>query len=354
VGGLGTSLPTRQDASDPRRSLDDVIVDCGLYEDGRRLPDADSVTDALERADASNDGFVWIGLNAPTQDEFAGLAELFQLPPLAVEDAIRAHQRPKLEQYGAITFVVMKPVRYVDHEEVVEVNELALFLGKHFVITVRHGESAVPANVRTALDQDSELLRHGPGVVLYRMADLIVDGYLDVIKDVNEDIDDIETLVFSADRTDHAQRIYKLKREVLEFRRAVTPLAEPMRRLSEVDVQGVAKEARVYFRDVYDHVLRASDAIESYDKLLSDVLAADLAQVTVRQSEIAVRQNEDMRKISAWAAIALVPTAIAGIYGMNFDFMPELRWRFGYFLVLAVILTVCVVLYRLFRRNGWL
>jgi magnesium transporter len=248
----------------------------------------------------------------------------------------------------------MKPVRYVDHDEVVEVSELALFLGKHFVVTVRHGESTVPSAVRAELDQNADILRHGPGVVLYRVADLVVDGYAEVIEAVSDDIDDIEVRVFSGDRTDHAERIYKLKREVLEFRRAVAPLADPMQRLAEGRVPGVAKDAQPYFRDVYDHVLRASDAIETYDKLLSDVLAADLAQVAVRQSEVTVRQNEDMRKISAWAAIALVPTAIAGIYGMNFDFMPELRWRFGYFLVLAVILTICIVLYRSFRRNGWL
>ncbi len=352
--GHGKKIPHDAGAIGARRSLDDVVVDCGLYENGHRQPGTVSVEDALRRANASTDGFVWIGLNSPTQEEFAGIAEVFELPELAVEDAVRAHQRPKLEQYGPITFVVMKPVRYVDHEEVVEVSELALFLGKHFVVTVRHGESSVPATVRTELDQDPELLRHGPGVVLYRLSDLVVDGYADVIEAVSDDVDDIEARVFSGDRTDHAERIYKLKREVLEFRRAVAPLAEPMQRLADGRVPSVARDAQPYFRDVYDHVLRASDAIETYDKLLSDVLAADLAQVAVRQSEVAVRQNDDVRKISAWAAIALVPTAIAGIYGMNFDFMPELRWRYGYFLVLGLILTICVVLYRLFRRNGWL
>jgi magnesium transporter len=352
--GRGKSLTSGHQPAVSHRSLDDVIVDCGLYDAGGRRPGGASVEETLRLANASPDGFLWIGLNAPTQEEFAGIAELFELPELAVEDAIRAHQRPKLEQYGDITFVVVKPVRYVDHQEVVDVSELALFLGKHFVVTVRHGESSVPSSVRTELDHNSDLLRHGPGVVLYRIADLVVDGYAEVIDAVGEDIDDIETRVFSGDRTDHAERIYKLKREVLEFRRAVTPLGDPMQRLAEGRVVGVAKDAQPYFRDVYDHVLRASDGIEAYDKLLSDVLSADLAQVAVRQSEVAVRQNEDMRKISAWAAIALVPTAIAGIYGMNFDFMPELRWRIGYFLVLGVILTVCLVLYRLFRRNGWL
>jgi magnesium transporter len=348
------SSGNQPEGSRSHRSLDDVIVDCGLYDGRGRHPGTTSVEEALRLANASTDGFVWIGLNAPTHEEFAGIAELFDLPALAVEDAIRAHQRPKLEQYGDITFVVMKPVRYVDHQEVVEVSELALFLGKHFVVTVRHGESTVPSSVRAELDHNSDLLRHGPGVVLYRIADLVVDGYAEVIDAVGDDIDDIEARVFSGDRTDHAERIYKLKREVLEFRRAVTPLADPMQRLAEGRVPGVAQDAQPYFRDVYDHVLRASDGIEAYDRLLSDVLSADLAQVAVRQSEVAVRQNEDMRKISAWAAIALVPTAIAGIYGMNFDFMPELRWRFGYFIVLGGILTICLVLYRLFRRNGWL
>jgi magnesium transporter len=243
------------------------------------------------------------------------------------------------------------------------VTELAIFLGPNFVVTVRHGESDVLHRVRAELDAGNEkLLKHGPTGVLYRTADLVVDGYEEAIEFINEDVDEIETQVFgSPDAADHSERIYKLKREIAEFRRAVLPLAAPLQRLSEGSVPGIDPSAEPYFRDVHDHVMRAADAIEGHDRLLSDVLQADLARVTARQSELAVRQteisvrqNEDMRKISAWAAIALVPTAIAGIYGMNFEHMPELTWTWGYPAVLTVMLLVCLLLYRTFRRNSWL
>jgi magnesium transporter len=245
----------------------------------------------------------------------------------------------------------------------VNVSEIALFLGASYVVTVRHGKSDVLRRVRSELDRnDSELLTHGPTGVLYRAADLVVDGYEEAITYINEDVDEIESQVFGSNgEDDHSERIYKLKREIAKFRRAVLPLATPLHRLANGSVPGVDKAVAPYFRDVHDHMLRAADAIEGHDRLLSDVLQADLsrvaarqAQVAVRQNEIAVKQNEDMRKISAWAAIALVPSAIAGIYGMNFHHMPELAWKYGYVLVIGVIVSVCLGLYRLFRRNGWL
>jgi magnesium transporter len=354
--------PSPPEPSDPSRELDDVIGDCAVYEDGHRRPGRVPLQQAGDVA-RSTSGFVWIGLQQPNADDIAVVAEEFHLPPLAVEDAVKAHQRPKLEVYDDVLFVVLKPVRYVDHIEVVDVTELAIFLGPSFVVTVRHGESDVLRRVREELDRgNSKLLENGPTGVLYRTADLVVDGYEEAIDYINEDVDDIESQVFgSPNADDHSERIYKLKREIAEFRRAVLPLATPLHRLAEGNVPGIDEAAAPYFRDVHDHVLRAADAIEGHDRLLSDVLQADLARVTarqseiaVRQNEIAVRQNEDMRKISAWAAIALVPTAIAGVYGMNFDNMPELRWRYGYFLVLGVIVGACVLLHRLFRRNGWL
>jgi len=265
--------------------------------------------------------------------------------------------------YDEIVFAVLKPVRYVDHDEVVDVAEIAVFLGPTFVVTVRHGDSDVLRRVRAELDTDSSpWTQLGPAGVLYRAADLAVDGYEEAIEAINSDVDEIESRVFdSGDNDDNSERIYKLKREIAEFRRAVQPLAGPLQQLAGGTVPGVAKSTAQYFRDVHDHVLRATDAIEGHDRLLSDVLQADLARVaaqqsriSVRQNEIAVRQNEDMRKISAWAAIALVPTAIAGIYGMNFDNIPELHWRYGYFIVWGVIITVCATLHRLFHRNGWL
>ena len=331
-----------------------MIVDCGVYAGGRRRPGSPGLQQALQTA-AVDGGFVWIGLSDPTAEEFADLQRRFDLPQLAVDDAVKAHQRPKLERYdSSLTFAVVKPVVYVDRDEVVQVSELAIFLGRDFIITVRHGGSEVPAQVRQDLEADPELLAHGPAAVLYRALDLVVDQYLAVVEAIGLDVDEIEEQVFGGERGEHAERIYKLKREVLEFRRAVVPLVQPLQRLVNGEVPWVGADAQPYFRDVHDHALRAADAIEGYDNLLSDVLQADLAQVTVEQSRVAVRQNEDMRKISAWAAIALVPTAIAGIYGMNFEYMPELQSRYGYFVVLGVIAAACLGLHALFRRNHWL
>ncbi len=352
----------RDEGTAVRRDPQDAVGDCAVYEDGHRRPGRVPLEQAGNAA-RSTSGYVWIGLQQPSVEDIAAVAEEFGLPPLAVEDAVKAHQRPKLEVYDDVVFMVLKPVRYVDHEEVVDITELAIFLGPKFVVTVRHGQSDVLRRVRMELDDSaSELVKSGPTGLLYRAADLVVDGYEMAIERITEDVDEIETQVFaSAESDDHSQRIYKLKREIAEFRRAVLPLAVPLQRLAEGAVRGVDPAAARYFRDVHDHLLRAVDAIEGHDRLLSDVLQADLARVAARQSqvavrmnEIAVRQNEDMRRISAWAAIALVPTAIAGIYGMNFDNMPELHWKYGYFMVLAVIGAVCFGLHRLFRRNGWL
>lgn len=362
-GGVlaGQSWPYTQESGTKRyrgshtgRNVEQVIGDCGVYENGRRRPGRVPLREAGAVA-RDTDGFVWIGLQQPRAEDIAEVAAEFSLPALAVEDAVKAHQRPKLDLYDDVVFVVLKPVRYVDHEEVVEVSEISMFLGRGFVVTVRHGESLVLGQVREELDRaDSELLTHGPTAVLYRTADLIVDGYEVTIDDINEDVDDVEGRVFGGDQEDHAERIYKLKREIAEFRRAVVPLVAPVQQLSEGTVPGIDPLAAPYFRDVHDHLLRSADAIESHERMLNDVLQADLAQVGVRHSQIAVRQNEDLRKISAWAAIALVPTAIAGIYGMNFDNMPELRWQYGYFIVVGIIISICVGLYRLFRHNGWL
>jgi magnesium transporter len=379
--GLVRPAPAKErDSADPPRAGDAAIGDCGLYEDGHRRPGRIPLDEAGDVARTTS-GFVWIGLQQPTAKDVVAVADKFGLPPLAVEDAVKAHQRPKLEVYDDVVFAVLKPIRYVDHEEVVNVSEIALFLGARYVVTVRHGQSDVLRRVRSELDRgdsellahgrrvrseldrgNSELLAHGPTGVLYRASDLVVDGYEEAITYINEDVDEIESQVFGSNGDDdHSERIYKLKREIAEFRRAVLPLATPLHRLADGSVPGVDKAAAPYFRDVHDHMLRAADAIEGHDRLLSDVLQADLsrvaarqAQVAVRQNEIAVQQNEDMRKISAWAAIALVPTAIAGIYGMNFDNMPELAWKYGYFLIIGVIVSVCLALYRLFRRNGWL
>lgn len=330
-----------------------VVGDAAVYENGRRVPGVLTAAEAGARSRTTS-GFVWIGLRQPTAADIAGVAREFDLPPLAVEDAVSAHQRPKLEIYGDVVFVVLKPVDYIDHIEIVEVSELAIFIGPGFVVTVRHGPTAILQKLRTELDSGSDVANLGPSGVLYRIADLVVDQYEQTIEFINEDVDEIEAQVFGDDDTDHVKRIYKLKREISQFRRAVVPLIRPLERLTSASVAGVDADSAPYFRDVHDHVQRTADAIENHDRLLNDVLQANIAMVGLRQSVISVRQNEDMRKISAWAAIALVPTAVAGIYGMNFSNMPELEWRYGYFIVVGVIFSMCALLYRLFRRNGWL
>jgi magnesium transporter len=337
------------------------VGDCGVYENGRRRPGRIPLHEAGDVA-RSTDGFVWIGLQQASRSDIEEVAERFKLPDLAVHDVLQLHYRPKLQIYDDVVFVVLKPVHYINSTEIVdEQTSIALFLGPGFVVSVRNGVSDVLRRVREEMDAGSDLLEMGPTAVLYRAMALVVDGYDDTIDKVDDDMDRIEEQVFGPKEGDHSRRIYQLKQEVAEFRRAVGPLARPLERLASGEVPGVARDSAPYFRHLHDHAVRAESRIEGIGTQLSDVLQANLARVTMRQTQlaleqnkIAIRQNEDMRKISAWAAIALVPTAIAGIYGMNFDHMPELEWQFGYPLVLCVIATVCIGLHRLFHRNGWL
>jgi magnesium transporter len=341
----------RTGAASPRSA----IVDCAVYRDGRRMPAEGPLgfDAAIRNVRDEGSGFVWIGLHEPTEAELSGIAERFDLHPLAVEDAVHAHQRPKLERYDDMLFVVLKTVRYVEHpqltatSEVVETGEVMVFLGRDFVVTVRHGAHGELHGLRQRLEGDPDLLALGPSAVLYAVADRVVDDYLLVTQALQSDIDDVETAVFSTRRSKDVERIYQLKREVLELKRAVNPLAAPLKRLAERPLRLVESEIREYFRDVDDHLSRVSEQVSSFDELLTTIVHANLAQVTVAQ-------NEDMRKISAWVAILAVPTAVAGIYGMNFEHMPELKWRYGYPMVLIAIMVSCAALHRGFRRNGWL
>jgi magnesium transporter len=323
-----------------------VIVDCAIYEHGQRLNGKVDLHHAYgERG--KDDTFVWIGLYEPSEDEFDSLTREFDLHPLAVEDAIHAHQRPKLEVFGDMVLLVLKTARYVDPTEVVELGELLVFLGHDYIITVRHGEASSLKPVREALENDPERLRCGPGAVLHAILDRVVDDYAPAIDGLQQDIDEVETELFSGGRSNPAERIYRLLREVLEFRRASAPLVDPIEKLAAGHFAQVDPTIRSYFRDVNDHLIRARDQLDGMHDLLSSSLQANLAQV-------AVRQNEDMRRISAWVAIIAVPTAVAGIYGMNFEHMPELTWTYGYPAVLLVMLVVCSSLYWYFRRAGWL
>ncbi|MFD9303655.1 magnesium/cobalt transporter CorA [Streptomyces sp. NPDC060048] len=327
-----------------------MIVDCAMYRNGRRSQAPEDFSDALDEARATGDAFLWVGMHEPTEKEFEHVSQEFGLHPLAVEDALTAHQRPKLEVYDDSLFVVLKPVMYDDDADRVTTGELMVFIGDSFVVTVRHGEGAALTAVRRRLEQDPEVLRHGPTAVLYAVSDAVVDHYIEVAAELQADLEELEAEVFSpssADTKNTAARIYAFKRQVLEFRRSTSPLLQPMDRLAFGTVPFVHEHARPFFRDVADHLTKANEYIEGLDRLLSDALAAHLAQM-------GVRQNDDMRKISAWAAMAAVPTMVAGIYGMNFEHMPELTHRWGYPAVLVVMAALCAGLYRMFKRRGWL
>ncbi|MFI8851508.1 magnesium and cobalt transport protein CorA [Streptomyces sp. 891-h] len=339
-----------------------AVVDCGAYLDGRRDPAQLTPAEALREVRSpegqSRNGFVWIGLHEPTEEEFSGIAQEYGLHPLAVEDAVHAHQRPKLERYDESLFTVFKTVHYVEHaeltasSEVVETGEVMCFTGRDYIITVRHGGQGSLRALRHRLEDDPELLSKGPSAVLHAIADQTVDGYLAVADAVQDDIDEVEIDVFSdrsgsGKRGGDAGRIYQLKREVLEFKRAVSPLMRPMQTLSERPVRLIDPDIQKYFRDVADHLTRVNEQVLGFDDLLNSILQANLAQATVAQ-------NEDMRKITAWAAIFAVPTMIAGIYGMNFDYMPETDWKYGYPAVLLLIVAICYGIHRGFKRNGWL
>ncbi|MEU4145403.1 magnesium/cobalt transporter CorA [Streptomyces parvulus] len=331
-----------------------MIVDCAIYRDGHRTDGPEDFSDALGEARAAG-GFVWIGLHEPTEEEFELVSQEFGLHPLAVEDALKAHQRPKLEVYDDSLFAVLKPVVYEPDSDAVSTGELMIFLGDAFAVVVRHGEDSPLKAVRRRLEHEPELLGKGPTAVLYAIADATVDHYLDVAVELQNDLEELEAEVFSPDSggsRNTASRIYTFKRQILEFRRATGPLAPPLARLAGTGSFGagvpfVNDRARPFFRDVSDHLTRVNESVENLDRLVSDILSAHLAQMSVRQ-------NDDMRKISAWAAMAAVPTMIAGVYGMNFDHMPELHWVGGYPAVILLMAVLEVLLFRQFKRRGWL
>ena len=332
-------------STDGQRSAvhnDDVIIDCAVYRDGVR-ESTEHDTDALEAALAGlgEDDFLWIGIGNPRADELERVAGTLGLHPLAVEDALEAHQRPKVERYSDHIFMTLRTVSYSDDD--ITTHEVNIFMGTNFLLTVRHGGPDLK-DARRAAETRIEPLSHGPTAALHAVVDSIVDRYEDVAAELENDVEEVETSVFSSEFSNDSSRIYRLKRETLEFRRAVFPLRDPVERFATTSMP---EDARPYFRDIADHLTRAAEAIESIDKLLDNALNAHLAQLSVQQ-------NEDMRKLTAGATIFAVPTAIAGIYGMNFEHMPELEWTFGYPLVIAVIGGLCFYIYRRFKRSGWL
>ncbi|WP_344630575.1 magnesium and cobalt transport protein CorA [Streptomyces glaucosporus] len=327
-----------------------MTVDCAIYRDGLRTEGPADPAGAVSAARAAGDAFLWIGLHEPSEEEFGSVAEAFGLHPLAVEDALSAHQRPKLEVYDDSLFLVLKPVGHDGAADTVETGELMLFLGDSFVVSVRHGGIDPLGRVRERLERDPGVLRHGPAAVVYAVSDAVVDHYVEVAAELHAALDALEERVFTPGGPDGrgaAGRIYAFKRRVLEFRRACGPLVEPMERLAGAGVPFVPERSRPFFRDVHDHLVRVNDQVEGLDRLLSDILSAHLAQV-------GVRQNDDLRRISAWAAVAAAPTMIAGVYGMNFSRMPELGHPLGYPAVTVLMAAVSAGLYLLFKRRGWL
>ncbi len=323
-----------------------MIVNCAVYEDGRRRGGENLSLEEAGRVCHEQGAFVWLGVFEPDAAEFEEIATRFNLHELAVEDAVKAHQRPKIELFGDTLLVVVKTAHYVDSNEVIEVGELLIFVNPDFIITVRHGNGEL-SGVRERIERRPDLLRHGSAMVLYAILDHVVDGYEETAEGVDVDIQEVEREVFSGERANPAQRIYKLEREVLDFTAAAAPLSIAVDEIARGHFEAVPDELHEYFRDVHDHLRRVNGRIAGFRELLGSVLQANLTQVSVQQ-------NEDMRKISAWVAILAVPTMVAGIYGMNFSDMPELHWRFGYPTVLVFIALACLFLHRRFRRIGWL
>ncbi len=325
-----------------------MIVDCALYRNGSReaIELDDGVLSRL-RADGAEQSFVWVGLHEPDKQEMSHIATIFGLHHLAVEDALTQRQRPKVEPYDDMLFLVLKTLWYVDATDQVETGQVSVFLGEDFVVTVRQGEGVELGSVRGDLERRSHLLEHGPSAVVYSVCDRIVDGYEDVAGELDIDVDQVEQGVFSVERYRDDKRIYVLKREIAEVRHAVHPLRLPMQKFAATDYAFLHPDSAPFFRDISDHVIRVSENVDSLDTLLSTAFEAYNARIQVQQ-------NEDMRKISAWVAIAGVCTLVAGVYGMNFDDMPELGWDLGYPFALALMVGSSLFLYRLFKKSGWL
>ena len=339
----------------------DSIVHAALYRDGVRVSTPGTLAETFRELRDEPDGMAWIGLARPTETELLSLADEFDLHPLAVEDAMEAHQRPKLERYGDTLFVVLSAARYLDAVEEVDFGELHVFVGADFLITVRHGAAPDLSAVRRRMEETPELLKLGPEAVLYAILDAVVDGYAPVVEGVQIDIDEIETEVFRGD-PEVSRRIYELSREMVEFQRATRPLVGMLHSLMAGFAKyGTDEELQRYLRDVADHVTHTSERVDGFRQALADILTVNATLVTQQQNaemralaEAGFEQNEEIKKISSWAAILFAPTLVGTIYGMNFDRMPELHWVLGYPFAIVLMAVVCTSLYVIFKRKDWL
>ncbi|WP_225802122.1 magnesium and cobalt transport protein CorA [Streptomyces sp. NK15101] len=337
------------------------VVQSTLYRDGHRVSSPATLAETFRQLREHPDGMAWIGLQHPTEEELHSLAAEFDLHELAVEDAMEAHQRPKLERYGDTLFVVLRAARYLDAPEEVEFGELHVFVGPDFLITVRHGAAPDLSAVRHRMEENPDLLALGPEAVLYAILDAVVDGYAPVVAGVQNDIDEIETEVFGGDPA-VSRRIYELSREMVEFQRATRPLVGMLHALMAGFAKyGTDEELQRYLRDVADHVTHTSERVDGFRQALADILTVNATLVTQQQNaemralaEAGFEQNEEIKKISSWAAILFAPTLVGTIYGMNFDHMPELHWAGGYPFAILLMAVVCTSLYVIFKRRDWL
>jgi magnesium transporter len=321
------------------------IVNCAAYSEGYRK--ADIELDQVHKILAENNQFVWIGLHEPSEEILARVQDEFSLHDLAVEDAHQAHQRPKIELYGDSLFVVLRTAQ-MNKERHTEFGETHFFVGKNFIVIVRHGSSVAYTDVRAKCESTPELLNKGQGFVLYAVMDFIVDRYFPVVHEMEQELEVIEEKIFKQKPSrETTERIYELKRELLEVKRAVSPLVDICNRLTRFDIKCIAADTQPYFRDVYDNAIRINEMIENTRELLNTALEANF-------SLISISQNDTSKKFAGWAAIIAVPTMVAGFWGMNFKFMPQSDFRYGFYLVILLTLAGCSLLYYLFKRSGWL
>ncbi len=323
-----------------------MIVDKGLYVNGQREAGPEDISELVDIA-RKKDGYVWIGLSEPTQQEFDTIVGELNFHPLAVEDAVLAKQRPKMEDYDGLTFFVIKTVFYDEVKSEITTGELLCFIDENFIVIVRHGSGSPLSTVRKDFEQHPEQVKIGPFAVLHAVIDRVIDGYTTIANELENDVINIESKVFGGKRKTYSQEIYFLKREVIEYRHAVEPLVVPLQRIANETFTLAPNSIKPFFRDTIDHLQHSCQQASGMDSLLTTVLQADLAHVQVRQ-------NEDVRRISAWVALAAGPTMIAGIYGMNFEHMPELQWKYGYGLVMGSIAILSGFLYYKFKKSNWL
>lgn len=322
------------------------VVNFITYTDGKRVTGA--TLESFARDDKAPDKFVWVGLHEPSAETLKQYQQQFKLHDLAIEDALRAHQRPKIETYGETLFIVLRTAQMNSVLHRIDFGETHFFIGEHFLITVRHGSSISYTDVRSRCESTPHLLRKGQGFALYAVMDAIVDQYFPVLEALEEDLLEIEDKVFNVKPTrETTEDIYQLKRQLLDVKRAVSPLIDICNRLMRFDIRLIPEETQPYFRDIYDHSLRINEMVDHTRELLNTALEANFSLLSIMQSEVS-------KKFAGWAAIIAVPTMVAGFYGMNFKFMPELDWYYGYPVVVGGTVVLCLIIFYLFRRSGWL